>query len=120
MGKATVRTKLLKSAMEWVRDGVKEPATRERVESLLTEMRLTQDLVALREDRGLTQVQLAERVGVKQPAIAQIEGGRANDIKLSTLVKIASGLGARVRITFEKDVAAARPSKVGRKKTAVA
>ena len=56
MGKATVRTKPLKSAMEWVRDGMKEPATRERVESLLTEMRLTQDLVALREDRGLTQV----------------------------------------------------------------
>jgi DNA-binding XRE family transcriptional regulator len=110
MSKAVCAAKASKSSMEWLEEGMRDPATRDRVLGLLAEMNLVQDLVRLREEAGLTQVQLAERLGVRQPAIAQLEGGRASDIKASTLVKHAAALGARVRIVFEKERAAAKPA----------
>jgi DNA-binding XRE family transcriptional regulator len=112
------RAKPLASATEWVDEGMKDPATRERVEGLLAEMRVVQDLAALRKAVGVTQVELAKRVGISQPSVAQIEGGRAKDIKLSTLVRIAAALGAHVRISFEPSAAAALPKQAARARSA--
>jgi transcriptional regulator with XRE-family HTH domain len=44
-----------------------------------------------RENAGLTQTDLAARMGVSQPALARIEAGRTN-VTLATLAKIAAGL----------------------------
>lgn len=104
-----------KPAMAWVEERLRDPAHRMDVDALLTELDLRQDLVALREERGVTQAQLAELLGVKQPVIAKLEGGRTKDVKLSTLVKVAAALGARVRIELEKYAAAEKPA---RKKSA--
>lgn len=52
----------------------------------------------LREERhkaGLTQEQLAQRIGTKKSYISRVENGRA-DIQLSTLFKIFQGLGRQV------------------------
>lgn len=56
----------------------------------------------LREERlkaGLTQKQLAERIGTKKSYISRLENGRA-DVQLSTLFRIFEGLGKRVRLTI--------------------
>ena len=58
--------------------------------------------------RRSSQAQLAERLGVQQPLISKLEGGGTKDVKLSTLVKVAAALGARIRITFEKDDAVSK------------
>jgi transcriptional regulator with XRE-family HTH domain len=42
-----------------------------------------QILRAIREERHLSQAQIAQRMGLKQPAIARLE--RQDDVKLSTL-----------------------------------
>jgi len=55
---------------------------------------------------------------VRQPLISKLEGGGTRDVKLSTLVKVAAALGARVRISFEKDDAVANAK--SRRKAAVA
>lgn len=55
----------------------------------------------LREERhraGLTQQELAERIGTKKTYISRIENGKA-DVKLSTLFRIFEGLGRRVSLT---------------------
>lgn len=55
----------------------------------------------LKEERlkaGLTQEQLAERIGTKKTYISRIENGKA-DVQLSTLFRIFEGLGKRVRLT---------------------
>ncbi len=55
----------------------------------------------LKEERlkaGLTQEQLAERIGTKKSYISRIENGRA-DIQVSTLFKIFGGLGKRLSLT---------------------
>ena len=52
----------------------------------------------LKNDRiraGLTQEQLANRIGTKKSFISRVERGRA-DIQLSTLVKLFRGLGRHV------------------------
>jgi DNA-binding XRE family transcriptional regulator len=104
-----------KSAMDWARDRLADPAHREEVQAHMTEIDVRQDLITLRETRGWTQAQLAEQLGVHQPVISKLEGGGTKDVKLSTLVRVAAALGARVRIIFETGSAAAAKTKRQRK-----
>ncbi|MCH5216776.1 MAG: helix-turn-helix transcriptional regulator, partial [Muribaculaceae bacterium] len=48
---------------------------------------------------GLTQQQLAERIGTKKTYISRVENGKT-DIQLSTLYRIFEGLGKRVALTI--------------------
>ncbi len=52
-----------------------------------------------REQAGLTQKQLAERLQVKPPLISRLENN-AGDVKLSTLHRIASGLNLQLNIAL--------------------
>ncbi len=55
----------------------------------------------LKEERlraGLTQEQLAEKIGTKKTYISRIENGKA-DVQLNTLFRIFSGLGRRISVT---------------------
>lgn len=58
---------------------------------------LAMQLVALREERGLTQVQLAERSGVDQADISRIERGSAFPNE-KTLIRIAEALDANLAL----------------------
>jgi len=80
----------------WLDELTSERQLEDRVDEALSELRLAQDLVALREKRGFTQAELARRLGVSQPAIAKIESGRAANLQLKTLVRIATALGGEV------------------------
>jgi DNA-binding XRE family transcriptional regulator len=51
----------------------------------------------LRIQRGLTQAQLAEMVGTRQPSIARLENGSSNP-SLSFLNKIAVALNAKIEV----------------------
>lgn len=53
----------------------------------------------LRIKLGLTQAQLAEMVGTKQPSIARLESG-ASSPSLSFLEKVAAALGSEIKINF--------------------
>ena len=56
----------------------------------------------LRIRRGLTQKELADLVGTKQPSIARLESG--SDLpRLSFLRRVVEALGGRVTITIETD-----------------
>ncbi len=50
-----------------------------------------------REEAGLTQEELARRLNTKKTAISRIEN-HAEDIKLSTLERVASALGKKLEI----------------------
>ncbi len=50
-----------------------------------------------REEAGLTQEELAKKLNTKKSAISRIEN-HAEDIKLSTLEKIARALGKKLRV----------------------
>ncbi len=56
----------------------------------------------LREDYPMTQGELAERIGTKQPGIARLENVNYSAWKVETLRKVARALKVRLKITFEE------------------
>lgn len=60
-------------------------------------------LKAMREKRNLNQRELAERSGVPQPIISQIEIGLVKAPRIDTLVKLAKGLKCTVDDLIEED-----------------
>jgi HTH-type transcriptional regulator/antitoxin HipB len=52
-----------------------------------------------RESAGLTQEELAHRLKTKKTAISRIEN-HAEDIKLSTLERVATALGKRLQVSI--------------------
>jgi transcriptional regulator with XRE-family HTH domain len=85
--------------MQWV-DGqiAADPRLAKEVDELLNEMKIEQELVALREKRGLSQRQAAKMIQVSQPYIAKLESGRVKNLGVGTLVKYAHALGGSVSI----------------------
>ena len=58
---------------------------------------LVEAIIARRKELGLTQEEVALRAGIRQSAIARLEGG-ATIPRLDTIVKIAIGLGLDVKL----------------------
>ncbi len=87
--------------MRWLDAQIERDGTRAQVDELVNEIRIEQKLAALRRKRGLTQTQLAKRLGVSQPVLARMEAGHIKNLQLKTLVRTAAALGARVKIDIE-------------------
>ncbi|MBI3003146.1 MAG: XRE family transcriptional regulator [candidate division NC10 bacterium] len=101
--KRTRRPATQRAVMRWAADRLaRDPGFARDVEARLAELRIEQELAALRKARGLSQHQLAQRLRVSQPAIAKIEAGRVKNLELRTVVRFAAALGARVRFAIEK------------------
>jgi DNA-binding XRE family transcriptional regulator len=97
--KTKKRAKTEARVMNWIEEQLdQDAALRQAVEELLNEMRIEQDLLALRLGRGVSQRQLAKTLGVSQPAIAKIESGKVKNLELRTLVRYATALGGSVKI----------------------
>lgn len=67
---------------------------------------LTAELAAFRRRRGITQAELARRLGVAAPHLSRIEHG--TDPRLSTFVDIARGVRAEPILVPKEHVAAVR------------
>jgi len=67
---------------------------------------LAEQVRAARERLGMTQAQLAERIGSTQPAIARLEAGGVTP-SLSTLRRIASALSLELVVELRSRRAAA-------------
>jgi DNA-binding transcriptional regulator YiaG len=99
--------------MKWIdSDLERNPKLAREVEETLNEMRLEQEIVALREKRGLSQREFAKLLGTTQPYVAKLESGRVKNLGLKTLVKCATALGGRVTLQIESKPAPRKtPSK---------
>jgi transcriptional regulator with XRE-family HTH domain len=82
------------------------------VEAELQAMRIEQELVALRNASGLSQRQLAAKLGVKQPVIARLEAGKTRNIGLQTLVRAVKAMNGRIEVSITPE---RRSRRTGRK-----
>jgi DNA-binding transcriptional regulator YiaG len=57
--------------------------------------RLMRDLAARRQETGLSQTEVAARMGTSQSAVARLESGDA-DVRASTLERYAAALGTEI------------------------
>jgi len=72
------------------------PQRRARIEAGVREDLSEMLLSEIRRGAGLTQEQLAESLGVKQPTLSQLES--QDDMQISTLRRIIEGLGGELEI----------------------
>lgn len=79
--------------------GVSGTPEREQFEAEAAAFCLAETLREERLKAGLTQQQLAERLGTKKTYISRLENGKA-DVQLNTLFRIFEGLGRRVSLTI--------------------
>jgi transcriptional regulator with XRE-family HTH domain len=87
---------------DWIDGQLKaDPRLAREVDEILSEMRLEDDLAALREKRRLTQRQVAKLIGTSQPYVAKLESGRIKNLGVATLVKYARALGATVSVQIK-------------------
>lgn len=84
-----------------------EPTYQEAHAALEGEFALAHELIAARVRAGLTQEELAQRMGTTQSAIARLEGGKRMP-GVRTLEKLAEATGTRLVVRLERtDEAAA-------------
>lgn len=82
------------------------------VEAELQAMRIEQELVALRNASGLSQRQLAAKLGVKQPVIAKLEAGKTRNIGLQTLVRAVKAMNGSIEVSITPK---GHPGRTGRR-----
>ena len=78
----------------------KDPEYMREYNALEGEFALAHALIKARADAGLTQEELAERMGTTQSAIARMEGGKSRP-STTTLAKAAAATGTKLRVSFE-------------------
>jgi len=78
------------SLKDWEQRVLAVEGAAERVAEVEEELRLVAGLTALRERAGLSQAELAERIGVSQPRVAAIE--RSSNITLELLERYVSAI----------------------------
>jgi transcriptional regulator with XRE-family HTH domain len=88
------------SLKEWEKKVLESPGAAERVAEIEEELRLAAGLTALREQAGLSQRELAERLGVKQPRVAAIE--KARNVTIDVLERYVDALGGKLQVTVVK------------------
>ena len=79
---------------------MKEPSYRKAYEGLEEEFALASAVIDVRSRAGLTQQELAAKMGTTQPVVARLESGRIRP-SLRTLERLAEATGSRLLIRFE-------------------
>lgn len=86
MSLETLRAKLLS-----------DPTVKAHYEEIKPEFDAAKAIIAIRRKLALTQRELAEKAGIKQPQLARIESGKQSP-RLETIAAIAASVGYAVEI----------------------
>jgi ribosome-binding protein aMBF1 (putative translation factor) len=79
---------------------MKDPAYQRDHAALEDEFALAESFIRARAQSGLTQEQVAERMGTTQSVVARLESGRSKP-SLRTMERFADAVGAKVKLVLE-------------------
>jgi ribosome-binding protein aMBF1 (putative translation factor) len=79
---------------------MKQPKYKKAYEAMEGEFVLASAVMDVRNRAGLTQQELAHRMGTTQPVVARLESGRSRPT-MGTLERLAEATGSRLLIKFE-------------------
>lgn len=91
----------LKSHKEMVAEWKKDPEFVTAYNELDTEFSLLRELLLARQKTGLTQADVAEKMGTKAPAVTRLEtalSGNGHSPTLATLKKYAQAVGCKLEV----------------------
>ena len=78
----------------------RSPESQARIQEMADNLHLESQLYRIREELQLSQKELAETLGIKQPSLSAIEN-RGHDLKISTMKKYVEAMGGKLRIDVE-------------------
>src|SRR5580704_12048653 len=85
----------------FVKKMLREPAVKAEYDAQAEEFALLEELLKARRQAGLTQAEVAARMGTKTPAVARLEAGggsQRHSPSVATLRKYAQAVGCRLEI----------------------
>jgi DNA-binding XRE family transcriptional regulator len=83
-----------------LREEIKDPEFKTHYQEERQALKLAMKIADLRDQKGLSQQELAKLMGTSQQAISRIESGDYEGFTLKTLEKISEATGMRVKIEF--------------------
>lgn len=83
----------------WEKEALKDPELRAEYDKLQPEFAMIQAVIDARVKKGVTQNELAQKIGTKQSVISRLESGRANP-SVAFLKKLAQALNSHLEIRF--------------------
>jgi predicted XRE-type DNA-binding protein len=81
-----------------------DPAYKDAYDALEQEFTIASALIDARSAAGLTQAEVAERLGVTQPAVARMESGK--NISIRSIARYAKAVGRPITIQVFPETAA--------------
>ena len=78
---------------------LKNPATYKEYKSLEPEYKIISQMIKIRTEQGLTQKELADKIGTRQSNISRLESGEYNP-SLEFLKKVAIGLDKELIVSL--------------------
>jgi transcriptional regulator with XRE-family HTH domain len=88
------------SVVQMVRETTDAPFA-DAFEARLRNRRIVKDLMVMRAGRGLTQGDIASKMGCSQSRVSKVESSSDFDLTLGDLVRYASAVGFRVGVALE-------------------
>lgn len=82
-------------------ESMKNPEFKKAWHELDTEFELLESMIKAREKAGLTQAELAQKIGTKQPALSRLERGAFKKATVETLKKIADALDMQLVVKLQ-------------------
>src|SRR6516162_4319521 len=91
----------MRTHKQMVKKMLEKPAVKAEYDAQAEEFALLDELLRARRHAGLTQAEVAKRMGTKPPAVARLEaggGGKRHSPSIATLRKYAHAVGCRLEI----------------------
>lgn len=84
-------------------EALSDPETKKAYDDLEQEFRLIRTLLAIREQSGLTQSEVAEKMGTQKQNVSRIESGKSNP-SIKSLNNYAKACGCKLTFGYESNV----------------
>ena len=88
-----------KNFRETLNEQLNNPVFKKEWDALEPEYQIIKAMLATRNEKAMTQKQLADITGIPQADISRLENGNANP-SLRTLQRLADGMGMKLKLEF--------------------
>ena len=88
-----------KNFRETLNEQLKNPEFKKEWDALEPEYQIIKAMLDTRNEKAMTQKQLADITGIPQADISRLENGNANP-SLKTLQRLADGMGMKLKLEF--------------------
>ena len=87
---------------DYIADQMKNPEFKKAWDDLDPEFRVLKAMIKAREKSGISQAELARRLGTKQSVVSRLERGAFSKASLETINKVADALDMRLELRLHQ------------------